>query len=128
MTVTGPGGAIATTRGSGYVVTDVGYPFHGGDKAVANPGESFYKLGMFGGVFECLPQFFHRGVNRMLKVHKCVLRPEGNAQLLAGDNSSFRLQKQPQQLEWLVLNWHTHARAEQFTAAQIYMEQVKANG
>jgi len=47
--------------------------------------------------------------------------------VLAGDNSSFRLQKQPQQLEWLVLNWHTHARAEQFTAAEIYREQVKAN-
>ena len=56
------------------------------------------------------------------------LRPEGNAQFLAGNNSSFRLQKQPQQLEWLVLNWHTHARAKQLTAAQIYMEQAKVNG
>jgi hypothetical protein len=54
------------------------------------------------------------------------LRPEGSAQLLAGDNSSFRLQKEPQQLEWLVLNWHTHARAEQFTAAEIYTEHAKA--
>ena len=126
MTVTAPGGAIATTRGSGLL--SLRSDTHSGvvDKAVANPGESLYKFGMFGGVFERLPQFFHCGVNRMLKVHECVLRPEGSAQLLAGDNSSFRLQKQPQQLEWLVLNWHTHARTEQLTAPQIYTERVKA--
>jgi len=107
-------------------VTEIGYPFRGAEKAVANPGDSLYKFWMFGRVFECLPQFFHRGINRMLKVNKCALRPEGSPQLLAGDNSSLRLQKQPQQLEWLVLNWHTHARTEQLSAPQIHMERVKA--
>jgi len=53
------------------------FSFRGGDKTVANPGESLYKSRIFGGVFEGLPQFFHRGVNRMLKVNKCVSRPEG---------------------------------------------------
>jgi len=64
---------------------------------------------MFGGVFERLPQLFHCGVHRMLKVNKCALRPEGGAQFLAGYNFPFRLQKQPEQLEWLVLNWNTPA-------------------
>jgi hypothetical protein len=45
--------------------------------------------------------------------------------LLAGDDLAFSLQKQPQHLEWLVLNRHTHPRPEQFTAAQIDTEKVK---
>jgi len=44
----------------------------------------------------------------------------------SGFDLSFRLQKQPQHLEWLVLNRHTHTGAEQFNAAQINMERIKS--
>jgi hypothetical protein len=48
--------------------------------------------------------------------------------LLASNNFSFRLQKQPQYLEWLVLNRHTHPGAKQFTTAQIDSERFKTYG
>ena len=57
-----------------------------------------------------------------------VWRPEGSTQLLAGDDLSFRFQKQPQHLERLILNRHTHPGPEQFTATQIDTEKVKAYG
>src|SRR5258708_5505616 len=45
--------------------------------------------------------------------------------MLASNNVSFRLKKQPKYLEWLVLKRHTHPGAKQFTAAQIDTEKVK---
>jgi len=93
---------------------------------VSDIGQGFDKLGAFGGVFERLPELFHSGVDSMFEINERVFLPEGSSYLLARDNFSFGLQKQPQHLEWLFLNRHTHPGAEQFTAAQIDLERVKA--
>src|SRR5260370_41934635 len=68
------------------VATQIGHPFPRDDESVTDLGKGFYELGTFGGVFERLPQLFHGGVHSVLEVHKCVLRPESSAQLLASND------------------------------------------
>lgn len=70
----------------------ISHPFHWNQEPIANLRQGLDELGTFGGVLEGVPQLFHGGVHSVLEVHKCILRPDGSAQLLAGDDLSFCLQ------------------------------------
>jgi hypothetical protein len=62
----------------------------------------------------------------MLEVHEGILRPQSGLKLFARHDPPFRLQEQPQHAQRHILYGHTHARAEQFIAAQIDLKAVKA--
>jgi hypothetical protein len=87
----------------------IGYPLHRGDKAVSNLWQRLDKLGIVSRIFHGLPQLFHSGVDSVFEVDECVFRPKGSAQLFAGYNLSLCFKKEPQYLEWLLLDRYTHA-------------------
>jgi hypothetical protein len=93
------------------------HPFHGGDEAIADLGQSLNKLRRLGGVLESLPQFLHGSVDAMLEVNEGVLRPECGAHLFPGNDLPFGLQEEAQNLKRLILNGDTYAGAKKFAAA-----------
>jgi hypothetical protein len=73
-----------------------------------------------------MSQLFDRCVDSVLEVNEGVFRPEGGAELLTSDYSSFGLQELAEHLKWLFLNGYAQAGLEQFATAEIDFEEIEA--
>jgi hypothetical protein len=62
----------------------------------------------------------------MLEIHECVFRPQSSAEFLSPDNFAVCFEKEPKDLQRLILNWHTNTREEQLAAAPIDLKRIES--
>ncbi len=67
---------------------------------------------MLSGIFQRLAQFLDCSIHAMFEVDEGILRPKRGLELFPADDFSVRLQEEPEHLQGLFLDWHTHADAE----------------
>src|SRR5262245_20869902 len=95
------------------------------NEAVTAAMKRLHVPGTFGGISKRRPQALDRGVDAVLEVDDCAIRPQPGPELVTGHDVAGALQEQAKNLERLLLEAHAHLALPELPGAKIHLIAIK---
>src|SRR5579862_6800658 len=105
--------------------TMISFGLHGRNETIATPRQSFDVTWTRCRITQYLAQLIYSRVQAVVKIHKCVGRPEFLADLFACDHIAGSLQQQREHAERLLLQTQLRSILAQFPRCEIELEDAE---
>jgi|SRR5882757_2560553 len=92
---------------------------YGSDEAIAATSESFDEARIIGGVAQGFADLVDSGAEGVVEIDDCVLAPETELEVLAGDDLAWVFEQSGENLEGLALDLDPFARLPEFASLEI---------